>query len=323
MPTSERQIRAMIRLLRDDDSRIVQTISDQLIEVGPPAVPLLQEAELEEPALAALLASLVEEIRGGQLERELALLVETLRATEPPGQGNEAPRPERRLERSAFTTELPVIPAPEWTGPSALETGVLLFSRYAFPHLDPDRCIQQLNRMAADVRDYIGSRAGGEETVKILGRYLFNEMGFAGNTRNYYDPDNSYLNMVLERRIGIPISLSTVYLLVGERLSLPVKGIGMPGHFLVKYESDKYTMFIDCFNAGSLLTERNCMRFLSEAGYGFEARYLQPSTTRAILGRTVKNLVGMYGKLDETVKKARFTRFLHILEGDHPESDSA
>ncbi len=280
MPTSESQIRAMIRLLSDEDERIVKNITGKLIGMGTSAVPLLQEAELEDPDLAARVAQILEEIRGARLEQELAALV------------NHA---EDRVD---------------------LQAGAFLIASYIYPHLDSAVYIRQLDTMAADVRDCIGPRASGEETVKILGRYLFNELGFSGNTRNYYEPENSFLNRVLERRVGIPISLSTVYLLIGQRLGLPVVGIGMPGHFLVKYDSEKYKIFIDCFNGGSLLTERNCLRFLTEAGYGFDERYLQRSSTRAILIRTLKNLVGIYGKLDEPLKKARLIRFMAILEGE-------
>ncbi len=285
MPTSESQIRALIRLLSDDDERIVKTIAGKLVDMGSTAVPLLQEAEIEDPDLAARVTTILEEIRGGRLEQELTDLV---------GRGDD------KID---------------------LQEGAFLIARYAYPNLDQGQWIRRLDQMAADVRGCIGPRASGEETVKILGRYLFNELGFNGNTRNYYEPDNSFLNRVLERRTGIPISLSTIYLLIGQRLRLPVVGIGMPGHFLVKYDSDRYKIFIDCFNGGTLLTERNCLRFLTEAGYGFDDRYLQQSSNRAILIRTVKNLVAIYGKLDEPLKKARLARFMTILEGQSPEDD--
>ena len=285
MPTSERQIRALIRLLSDDDERIVKTITGKLIDMGSTAVPLLQEAEMEDPELGDRVSTILEEIRGSRLEQELASLV----------------------AQDGDMVDL--------------QGGAFLMARYAYPDLDQLQWMRYLDRMAADVRECIGLRAGGEETVKILGRYLFTELGFSGNTRNYYEPDNSFLNRVLERRTGIPISLSTIYLLIGQRLGLPVVGIGMPGHFLVKYDSERYKIFIDCFNGGTLLTERNCLRFLTEAGYGFDDRYLQQSSNRAILIRTVKNLVAIYGKLDEPLKKARLIRFMSILEGQAPEEE--
>ena len=212
MFVNESQIRALIRLLGDEDERIVKTISGKLIDFGDSAVPLLQEAEIEQPDMADRIASVLEEIRGTKLEEELRDLIAL---------------PDDRVD---------------------LETGAFIIARYAFPMLDVPAYRRQLDRMAQDVREQIGSRVSGEETVKALNRYLFTEAGFKGNTKNYYEVENSYLNCVIDRRTGIPISLSTVYLLIGRRLHLPVQGIGMPGHFLVKFDSEKYKIFIDCFN---------------------------------------------------------------------------
>jgi regulator of sirC expression with transglutaminase-like and TPR domain len=243
------------------------------------AVPLLQEAEIEQPEMADRIACVLEEIRGGKLEDELASLV-------------------------AFPDEA-----------MSLETGTFLIARYAYPSLDVARYHEQLDTMASEVRGRIGYRASGEEAVNALNRYLFVEQGFKGNTKNYYEVENSYINCVMDRRVGIPISLSAVYLFIGQRLSLPVFGIGMPGHFLVKYESERYKIFIDCFNGGALLTEKNCARFLTEAGYGFDEKYLQKSPARAILSRMIKNLLAIYSKSGEVVKTARLTKFIEILGG--------
>jgi regulator of sirC expression with transglutaminase-like and TPR domain len=275
----ESQIRALIRLLSDEDDKIVRSISGRLIDIGPSAVPLLQEAEIEQPEMGDRIASVLEEIRGGKLEDELTDLV----------------------TRSDETV--------------CLETGAFLIARYAYPTLDVPRYRDQLDTMAGEVRARIGSRASGEEAVNALNRYLFTEQGFKGNTKNYYEVENSYLNCVMDRRIGIPISLSAVYLFLGQRLRLPVFGIGMPGHFLVKYESDRYKIFIDCFNGGALLTEKNCARFLTEAGYGFEDKYLQKSPIRAILSRMIKNLLAIYTKAGDSVKTERLTKFIEILGG--------
>lgn len=277
MVIPESQIRALIRLLADEDEKIVQTISGRLIDIGPSAVPLLQEAEIEQPEMAERIASVLEEIRGGKLEDELI---------------TQAALPDDRMD---------------------LEHGSFLIARYAYPVLDVVAYSRQLDEMAQEVRDRIGPRASGEETVKTLNRYLFTEQDFKGNTKNYYEVENTYLNRVIDRRTGIPISLSIVYLLIGKRLRLPVHGIGMPGHFLVKYESDRYKIFVDCFNGGALLTEKNCQRFLTEAGYGFDERYLQHSPVRAILSRMIKNLLAIYVKLGDPIRQTRLTKFMEIL----------
>jgi len=277
--SSESQIRALIKLLSDENERIVKTISGKLVEIGDSAVPLLQEAEIEQPEMARRIEEVLDEIRGSRLQEELRDL---------------AARPDDRID---------------------LEAGAFLIARYAYPSLEVRIYTGQLDAMAAEVRDRMGPRVSGEEMVKTLGRYLFAEQGFRGNTKNYYEADNSYLNRVLERRTGIPISLSVIYLLVARRLGLPVAGIGMPGHFLVKFDSERYKIFIDCFNGGALLTEKDCARFLTQAGYGFEEKYLQKSSTRAMLVRIVKNLIAIYQKLDDPVKGARLGRFIEALEG--------
>ncbi len=278
VPASENQIKALIRLLSDENDRIAKTITTKLVQIGDSAVPLLLEAEVEQPEMARRIAEVLDGIRGCRLEEELRELV-----------GG----PDHQVD---------------------LQAGAFLIARYAFPDLDVESYTSQLDMMAGEIRDRLGRRASGEEAVKTLGRYLFTEQGFRGNTKNYYEADNTYLNRVLDRRTGIPISLSVLYILLGRRLGLPVYGIGMPGHFLVKFDSDRYKIFVDCFNSGALLTEKDCARFLMQAGYGFEEKYLDRSDHRAILARMLKNLIAIYGKLDESVKSTRLTRFLEVLD---------
>lgn len=277
---NEHKIRALIRLLSDDNDRIAKTISSKLIEIGDSAIPLLLEAEIEQPEMARRIDMILDEIRGSRLE-------------------------EAFKELSAGPVE-----------DLDLEKGAFLLARYAFPNLDSGEYRRKIEEMAGEIRDRMGRRVSGEEAVKMVNRYLFAEQGFRGNTKNYYEADNSYLNRVIDRRMGIPISLSIVYLLVGTRLGLPLHGVGMPGHFLVKFESERYKIFIDCFNGGALLTERDCARFLIQAGYGFEEKYLCKSSNRAILIRMLKNLIAIYTKLDDTVKVGRLGRFMEILGGN-------
>jgi regulator of sirC expression with transglutaminase-like and TPR domain len=273
----EIQIRALIRLLSDGDERIAHTIAGKLTEIGDPAVPLLREAEIEQPEMAARISGIMDDIRGQRLEGDF----HTLSACD-----------DDNLD---------------------LEAGAFLIAQFAYPDLEASSYGDVLDAMAREVRERLGRKASGEEIVKAINRHLFVEQGFAGNTHQYYDVDNSYLNRVLERKTGIPISLGVVYLLVGKRLKLPVFGVGMPGHFLVKYEADRYRIFVDCFNGGALLTQKDCARFLDQAGYGFDERYLQKTPSRAILIRMIKNLVAIYNKMEDVTKATRLTRFIEIL----------
>ena len=273
----ETQIRALIRLLFDEDYRVVRTITGKLVEIGDRAVPMLREAEIEQPEMAERIRAVLEDIQGQRLEGEFH-------------------------ELSAADDES-----------LDLEAGAFLIARSAYPDLDHARYRRLMDAMAEEVAERLGRKASGEEAVKTINRYLFVEQGFSGNTTQYYDVENSYLNKVLERKTGIPISLCTVYLLIGKRLDLPVYGVGMPGHFLVKYETGRYRIFVDSFNGGALLTQRDCARFLDQAGYGFDERFLQKTPARSILIRMIKNLVAIYNKMGDTARAARLTRFIEIL----------
>jgi regulator of sirC expression with transglutaminase-like and TPR domain len=271
------QIRALIRLLSDEDGRVAQTIAGKLVEIGDRAIPMLREAEIEQPEMAERFRQVLEDIHGQQLEGEC----HALSACE-----------DDNLD---------------------LEAGAFLIARFAYPELNSFRYSGILDAMAGELQARLGRKVSAEETVKTINRYLFVEQGFSGNTTQYYDVDNSYINKVLERRTGIPISLSTVYLLIAKRLNLPVFGVGMPGHFLVKYDTGRYRIFVDSFNGGALLTLKDCARFLEQAGYGFDERYLQKTSARTILIRIVKNLVAIYNKMGETTRAARLTRVIEIL----------
>jgi len=143
-----------------------------------------------------------------------------------------------------------------------LAEAAFLIAKEEYPDLDIAQYLSHLDAMAADVR----SRPGGvEDPLRLftgLGDYLFREQGFRGNTEDYYDPRNSFLNEVLDRRTGIPITLSAVYMEVGRRLGLRLHGVGMPGHFLVKYVGPNEEIIVDPFHGGAIVSPADCQRIL-------------------------------------------------------------
>jgi regulator of sirC expression with transglutaminase-like and TPR domain len=143
---------------------------------------------------------------------------------------------------------------------------------------------------------------------------LFKTLGFRGNREDYLDPDNSYLNRVLDRRLGIPITLAAVYLFVARRLRLPLVGVNMPGHFLLRWHGTDTTFYIDAFNEGLLLNEDQCRDFCITNGFGVES-LREPATPRQILLRMCRNLHGIYRETDPD-RAEHFGRYLALLSPD-------
>jgi regulator of sirC expression with transglutaminase-like and TPR domain len=176
-------------------------------------------------------------------------------------------------------------------GPEAalpLDEAGLLIAAHAKPDLDVARHLAQFDALAEEV---------GEPTLDGLRRLLFRDLGFAGNEDDYYDPRNSYLDDVLERRTGIPISLAVVMMEVGRRVGVPLSGVSMPGHFLVRDKVDP-EVFIDPFARGIVLDRRGCqLRFHGVHGVTatFDPAFLEPVGRRAIVDRMLANLEGIAG----------------------------
>src|SRR5689334_10023456 len=147
-------------------------------------------------------------------------------------------------------------------GAIPLAEAALLMACEEYPHLEISPFIDKLDDIAGDVRSRLRAGDSPREAIEKINSVLFDVMGFRGNTENYYDPRNSFFNDVLERRVGIPITLSAVYLEVSRRLDLPIVGVGMPGRFLVKYRTPKEELILDPFNRGEILSRESCRQLL-------------------------------------------------------------
>jgi regulator of sirC expression with transglutaminase-like and TPR domain len=164
-----------------------------------------------------------------------------------------------------------------------LDIAALCIAASAHPGLDIEAECRRLDALAASCPDV---------TFDALRHHLFSSEGFRGNTVNYSDPENSFLDSVLARRLGIPITLSVVTMEVGRRLGLDVRGVGLPGHFLVK-ESTADSTWCDPFHGGRLIGVDGCQRLFARVHgdtRGFHPAYLAPTSPHAILARMLNNL---------------------------------
>jgi regulator of sirC expression with transglutaminase-like and TPR domain len=193
----------------------------------------------------------------------------------------------------------------------ALAEGALALATDEYPDLDVGRYLGRLDALGHRARERVTATMPADAVVLALNALLFAEEGFRGNREAYYDPRNSFLNQVLDRRLGIPITLSVVYIEVAARAGVTVRGIGLPGHFVVRLEHGGTARLLDPFNAGAGLGEREAHELVRQAHGAdapFDPAHLAPVGTRQILVRMLMNLKAIYARAQD------WPRALRILD---------
>ena len=191
-----------------------------------------------------------------------------------------------------------------------LARACLMIAQDAYPGLDVDRYLGEIERMAIRLRARMPQANAAEEKVVALNQFLFDDLGYWGNTDDYYDPRNSYLNEVIDRKTGTPISLSILYMELGRRIGLPLEGVSFPGHFLVRLRLRGGMLVLDPFAGGTPQSEaelrERLQRVIPEGAAGGVApvelpldQFLEPASNRQILARVLRNLKGIYREKDK------------------------
>lgn len=184
-----------------------------------------------------------------------------------------------------------------------LDRAALAVARIEYPDLHPEPYLATLDRFAADIADRAHDLSDAGNFIEATNEYLFRELGFQGNSTDYYHPDNSCLNRVLDTRLGIPITLSVIYIEIARRLAKPVYGVGLPGHFLVLYDDGRIRARLDPFNGGASIGEERC-RELAQMET-LDPVMLEPVDKRYIVMRMINNLRRIYFARHEPEKAIR------------------
>ena len=275
---SETQRSALISLLADEDESVYHTIREKIISSGPEAIDWLRPYLLSGDAVLRRRAKEIVDHFGKQ-SADTDFLAFCLK------QGEE------------FN----------------LEDGIWGLVRTEYPSANPSAYGALLDSYATDLRTRLDFLGDPDNIVGGLNEFIFDRLGFVGDEENYYDPQNSYLNRVLDRRTGNPISLCIVYMLLGRRLKLPITGIGLPGHFICRFQNSKKEIYIDVFNRGQMLTKADCVKYLLHMNHTLDEGHLLPVSSRRILLRICANLHQIYAQLEDETRVARFQRYLVAL----------
>ncbi len=265
MKMNEKETRALVTLLADDDLSVQNVARKKLLENERSARAVLEEFAFTDSEGRVRIAAqaLLEEMRLNGLADKF-----------------------KEINRNSYFD---------------LERACFILAKIEYPNLDISKYIERIDRFATEMEKRVAGVSHEKQKVQALNHFLFQELGFRGDVKSYFDPQNSYINRVLDRFLGIPISLSALYLFVAQRLDLPVYGVGFPGHFLLKYRDDS-DFFIDAFNNGRILSRKDCETFLNRMGYSFYDTYLSVSTPKEILARMIRNLVLIYHQNNQRKK---------------------
>ena len=275
------EIKSLVALLDDPDPYVQGEVKKRLFELGERAVPLLDEqrSSIRDDKERALINDVIRDITYGSIEEDFIDVLEG-------GLHN--------LEQ--------------------LEKAVLVLSRFENPTIRVGEYSRQLDRFAATIRDEIRFQPSDNKRMHILLNFVFEELCFSGGTTDYYHTDNAYLDRVIDRRRGLPISLAFVVLFLARRLDLPFRGVNMPIHFLLKFKGDKEEIMVDPFDHGKTVTYNQCYYFLKQNGIDPKPTHFKEVGEAAMLARLIGNLMRSYRRAEESQKADDMQDLLHTLE---------
>lgn len=277
-PFSESQKAALLTLLTDDDPAIYRAIRGEIVSHGPAAGDWLRPYSLsDDPVLRRRTREIITHFDRKSADTEF--LAFCLRHGED-------------LD---------------------LELGAFLLARTRYPDINIAAYRALLDTYADELADRVIFRESAEGILDEMNRHLFKELGYSGNEQDYYDPDNSYLNRVMDRRTGIPITLCLIYVFVARRLHLPIAGVGMPGHFLCRFQNSREEIYINPFNEGQLLTKAACIKHLKQTGHDYHEHFLAPLSPRKTLLRLCSNLLQIYGTTNQPEERNRIQGYIRAL----------
>lgn len=266
--TSKSEIESLIQLMEDPDPFIQQSVQDRFTELGIHAVPLLDEFRIEtkDHNEKSKLRSIIHQLTFPSLKADFHEVLE------------KGVRNRKSLELAVFT-----------------------LSRFGNPTLRITDFEKQLDHFSTMVEPTTRYRLDERKKMKQLIKFVFEDLNFSGDTKDYHNPANCFMDQVIRRRRGLPISLSLVVMFIARRLEMPFFGINMPIHFMLNYVSEKEEVLIDPYDNGAIVSYDQCYFFLKKNNIEPKPDHFKIATDLEILVRCIRNLIHSYERLKQTV----------------------
>ena len=266
---------AIVHLLRDNDPDTVAMLKNQLVDGGPETLSHVRDLiAVDDVTVSAHAQAILTEIEERQVNDEFTLLCHLF-----PDDGD-------------------------------IESACWLLARIFLPGVETELYQRKLDQWGRQLVRLTSAAVSTRERVSILTNYLANDLGFRGNSEQYYDVHNSLLPSLIDSRLGIPISLAVLYIAVSARAGIKVEGINLPGHFIVRHGD----IFFDPFHRGKILMQSDCESILRKQKLTFQQAYLEPATSRMILVRVLANLLFIFQDNGDESQRERIASWLKALE---------
>jgi regulator of sirC expression with transglutaminase-like and TPR domain len=276
---TDKELKALVSLLDDNDQQVVSEVTDKIRSLGKEVIPYLEQ-EWENnfnPLVQQKIENLIHDLQYQLLKQRIT----------------------------------------EWyeSTDQDLLTGLWLIATYQYPDLELERLKQELEQIYYEAWLEFKPDLYAFDQIKVLNGVLFNKLKFGANTKNFHSPGNSMINVVLETRKGNPISLCVIYMLVAQKLKLPVYGVNLPNLFILTYKNDKTQFYINAFNKGLIFSRQDIENYIHELHLAPQPSFFEPCSNLEIVRRVFRNLIMSFDKMGEH-RKAEEVKELLLLIAD-------
>lgn len=274
---NDKELKALVSLLDDQDDQIVTQIVDKIRSLGKEAIPFLEQE----------------------------------------WESNFNPLVQRRIEELIHDLQYELLKSriEEWyvSKDQDLLTGLWLIATYQYPDLEIEKLKQELEQIYYEAWLEFKPDLYPFDQVKVLNGVLFNKLKFGANTKNFHSPGNSMINIVLETHKGNPITLCIIYLLVAQKLKMPVSGVNLPNLFIVTYKDEKNQFYINAFNKGLIFSKQDIENYIHELRLTPQDSFFQPCSNLEIIRRVFRNLIMSFDKMGEHEKAEEVKELLLLI----------
>ncbi|RZS97074.1 transglutaminase-like domain-containing protein [Cecembia calidifontis] len=276
---TEKELHALVSLLDDTDKDVKNHVRDKIISLGSEVIPFLEKKweDSFNPEIQKEIEELVHNLQFSQLKERLI----------------------------------------DWRNSpdQDLLTGLWIINTYQYPDLEFEKLNADMHQIYFEVWTAFKNDLLPYEQIRIINSVLFSHLRFSANTKNFHAPGNSMLSNVLETKKGNPISLCAIYLLVAQKLGLPVYGVNLPNLFVLTYKSKEITFYINTFNKGLIFSKQDIVNYLEHLKIDPRPEFFEPCSNKDIITRSLRNLVVAFEKLGDLEKSEEVKELLQIAEG--------